>query len=55
MADAKMKKVSFNRFRAKVFNMVSTGVIDEPLNRFYDVLKFLQVKSSSFWHRYLLF
>ena len=38
MADAKMKKVSFNRFRAKVFNMVSTGVIDEPLNRFYDVL-----------------
>ncbi|WP_026662713.1 ion transporter [Butyrivibrio proteoclasticus] len=38
MADAKMKKVSFNRFRAKVFNMVSTGVIDEPLNRFYDVM-----------------
>ena len=38
MADAKMKKVSFNRFRAKVFNMVSTGVVDEPLNRFYDVL-----------------
>ena len=38
MADAKMKKVSFNRFRAKVFNMVSTGVVDEPLNRFYDIL-----------------
>jgi len=38
MADSKMKKVSFNRFRAKVFNMVSTGVVDEPLNRFYDVL-----------------
>ena len=38
MADVKTSKARFNRFRAKVFNMVSTGVIDEPLNRFYDVL-----------------
>ena len=24
--------------RAKIFNMVSVGVIDEPINRFYDFL-----------------
>ncbi len=33
---------SFDRnvdnIRAKVFNMVSTGVVDQPINRFYDIL-----------------
>ena len=29
---------NFNRVRAKVFNMVSTGVVDEPINKLYDVI-----------------
>ncbi len=37
-ADRTVLNAKINRFRAKVFNMVSTGVIDEPINRFYDVL-----------------
>ncbi|SCY31306.1 ion transporter [Butyrivibrio sp. INlla14] len=36
MADRNSLRAKINRFRAKVFNMVSTGVIDEPINRFYD-------------------
>ena len=31
-------KNKINRVRAKIFNMVSTGVVDEPINRFYDVI-----------------
>ena len=31
-------RTSYNRFRAKLFNMVSTGVIDEPINRLYDFI-----------------
>ena len=27
-----------NRVRAKVFNMVSTGVVDQPINKLYDIL-----------------
>lgn len=29
---------NLNRVRAKVFNMVSTGVVDQPINKFYDIL-----------------
>ena len=38
MADKNSFDTRLNRFRAKVFNMVSTGVIDEPVNRFYDII-----------------
>jgi voltage-gated potassium channel len=31
-------RTSYNRFRAKLFNMVSTGVIDETINRLYDFI-----------------
>ena len=48
MADTKIKRTSFNRIRAKVFNMVSTGVIDEPLNRFYDVLSIVALVLNLF-------
>ena len=29
---------NLNRVRAKVFNMVSTGVVDQPINKLYDIL-----------------
>lgn len=34
-------EIDVNRLRAKVFNMVSTGVVDEPVNRFYDILSII--------------
>ena len=37
-----------NRIRAKIFNMVSTGVIDEPINRFYDGLSILALALNLF-------
>ena len=42
------KKVRFNRIRAKIFNMVSTGVIDEPINRFYDGLSIIALSLNLF-------
>ena len=38
MAENIQTKVKIRRLRSKLFNMVSTGVVDEPLNRFYDIL-----------------
>ena len=38
----------FNRIRAKIFNMVSVGVIDEPINRFYDVLSIIALALNLF-------
>ena len=37
-----------NRVRAKIFNMVSTGVIDEPINRFYDFLSIVALVLNLF-------
>ena len=39
---------NLNRVRAKVFNMVSTGVIDEPINRFYDILSIVALLLNLF-------
>lgn len=41
-------KVKVNRVRAKIFNMVSTGVIDEPINRFYDFLSIVALVLNLF-------
>ena len=41
-------KNKVNRFRSKVFNMVSTGVIDEPINRFYDILSIVALTLNLF-------
>ena len=41
-------KVKMNRVRAKIFNMVSTGVIDEPINRFYDFLSIVALVLNLF-------
>ncbi len=38
----------FHRIRAKIFNMVSTGVVDEPLNRLYDVLSIIALTLNLF-------
>ena len=38
----------FNRVRAKLFNMVSTGVIDEPINQFYDFLSIVALALNLF-------
>ncbi len=38
----------FNRVRAKLFNMVSTGVIDEPINKFYDFLSIVALALNLF-------
>lgn len=35
-------------FRAKIFNMVSVGVIDEPINRFYDVISIIALLLNLF-------
>ena len=32
---------NLNRVRAKVFNMVSTGVVDQPINKLYDILSII--------------
>ncbi len=37
-----------NRVRAKVFNMVSTGVVDEPINRFYDIVSIVALALNLF-------
>ena len=42
------RKVKSNRIRAKLFNMVSTGVIDEPLNMFYDGLSIFMLVLNLF-------
>ncbi len=34
--------------RARIFNMVSTGVVDEPINRFYDVLSIVALVLNLF-------
>ena len=34
--------------RAKIFNMVSVGVIDEPINRFYDFLSIVALVLNLF-------
>ncbi|MCR5670986.1 MAG: ion transporter [Butyrivibrio sp.] len=34
--------------KAKVFNMVSTGVVDEPVNRFYDALSIIMLVANLF-------
>ncbi len=39
---------NFNRVRARVFNMVSTGVIDEPINRFYDIVSIVALVLNLF-------
>ena len=36
------------RARAKVFNMVSVGVIDEPVNRFYDIISIVALALNLF-------
>lgn len=41
-------KVKINRVRAKIFNMVSTGVIDEPINKFYDFLSIVALVLNLF-------
>ncbi len=48
MTEKRAFKVKFNRLRAKTFNMVSTGVIDEPLNRFYDILSIVALVLNLF-------
>ena len=37
-----------NRVRAKIFNMVSTGVIDEPINRLYDIISIVALGLNLF-------
>lgn len=37
-----------SRVRAKIYNMVSTGVIDEPINRFYDGLSIVALALNLF-------
>ncbi len=43
--DRKVKKA---RIRAKIFNMVSTGVVDEPINRFYDAISIIALVLNLF-------
>jgi len=38
----------FHRLRAKIFNMVSVGVIDEPINRFYDIISIIALALNLF-------
>ena len=40
-----VKNTVFNsrRIKAKIFNMVSVGVIDEPINKFYDVISIIAI------------
>ena len=37
--------------RAKIFNMVSVGVIDEPINRFYDFLSIAALVLNLFFSK----
>ncbi len=41
-------KVKKARIRAKIFNMVSTGVVDEPINRFYDAISIIALALNLF-------
>ncbi len=41
-------KVKLNRARAKLFNMVSTGVIDEPVNKLYDAISIISLVLNLF-------
>jgi voltage-gated potassium channel len=45
VGDNKVKKA---RIRAKIFNMVSTGVVDEPINRFYDAISIIALVLNLF-------
>ena len=38
---SKSEKIKSRRIRAKLFNMVSVGVVDEPINRLYDVISII--------------
>ena len=40
--------VKLRRARAKLFNMVSTGVVDEPVNRLYDVISIVALALNLF-------
>ncbi len=42
------KGTGFNRIRAKLFNMVSTGVVDEPINRLYDIISIVALALNLF-------
>ncbi len=42
------KKVKKARVRAKIFNMVSTGVVDEPINRLYDAISIIALALNLF-------
>jgi voltage-gated potassium channel len=44
----KSSNESLSRVRARVFNMVSTGVIDEPINRFYDIISIVALLLNLF-------
>ncbi len=44
----KSVNVNVNRIRAKIFNMVSVGIIDEPINRFYDVISIIALSLNLF-------
>ena len=37
----KVKKSSFDRFRQRIFRMVSVGVVDDPINGSYDIISTL--------------
>ncbi|SDA51720.1 voltage-gated potassium channel [Butyrivibrio sp. INlla18] len=37
------KRFNSRRIKAKIFNMVSVGVIDEPINKFYDVISIIAI------------
>jgi voltage-gated potassium channel len=39
---------NFDGIRAKVFNMVSTGVVDEPINRMYDIISIVALGLNLF-------
>ena len=39
---------NFDEIRAKVFNMVSTGVVDEPINRMYDIISIVALGLNLF-------
>lgn len=38
---SKSENIKSRRIRAKLFNMVSVGVVDEPINRLYDVISII--------------
>ncbi len=39
---------NFERVRARLFNMVSTGVVDEPVNRCYDIISIVALALNLF-------